>query len=75
MLTLQKTRVRTVDLTPTAIEAIAESFDEWVEEGLGGKTDKRVFNARILLSRDPRISKASSSATTFVGLARRFFYI
>ncbi|KAF5748025.1 hypothetical protein HS088_TW05G00757 [Tripterygium wilfordii] len=55
---------RTVDLTPPVVEAIAESFGEWVVKGLEKE------NARISLGRDPRISGASLSASVFAGLAR-----
>lgn len=62
---------RTVDLTPPAVEAIAESFGEWVTDGLkrerGGLAQDVV---RISLGRDPRISGASLTVAIFTGLTR-----
>lgn len=61
---------RIVDLTPPAVEAIAESFGEWVISRLEGKGGVPVEGARVSLGRDPRISGASLSAAVFSGLAR-----
>ncbi|XP_043696047.1 phosphomannomutase/phosphoglucomutase [Telopea speciosissima] len=62
---------RTVDLTPPAIEAIAESFGEWVIDGLKKKENGRaVKDVRVSFGRDPRISGPSLSAAAFMGLAR-----
>lgn len=61
---------RDVDLTPAAIEAIAECFGEWVTEGLEREKWQEVVHAKISLGRDPRISGASLSAAVFAGLAR-----
>lgn len=62
---------RTVDLTPPAVEAIAESFGEWVTDGLkkerGGVEQDAV---RVSLGRDPRISGASLTVAIFTGLTR-----
>ncbi|KAL3501906.1 hypothetical protein ACH5RR_036355 [Cinchona calisaya] len=65
---LEGEKGRTVDLTPPAVEAIAESFGEWVVKRLekGGKVE----NVRVSLGRDPRISGASLSVAVFAGLAR-----
>ncbi|PIA42053.1 hypothetical protein AQUCO_02100119v1 [Aquilegia coerulea] len=63
---------RTVDLTPSAIEAIAESFGEWVIDGLkkenGGVLGQD--KVRVSLGRDPRISGPSLSIAIFAGLKR-----
>ncbi|XP_027099555.1 uncharacterized protein [Coffea arabica] len=68
---LEGEKGRTVDLTPPAVEAIAESFGEWVVERLEKeKTNGSVENVRVSLGRDPRISGASLSAAVFAGLAR-----
>ncbi|KAK6146769.1 hypothetical protein DH2020_020638 [Rehmannia glutinosa] len=62
---------RQVDLTPPAVEAIAESFGEWVvgelerERGGGGAAA-----VRVSLGRDPRISGGVLSAAVFAGLGR-----
>lgn len=68
---LEGEKGRTVDLTPPAVEAIAESFGEWVTERLEKeKTNGKVENVRVSLGRDPRISGASLSVAVFAGLAR-----
>lgn len=61
---------RTVDLTPPAVEAIAESFGEWVMNRLESEGGVPVEGVRVSLGRDPRISGASLSAAVFSGLAR-----
>lgn len=61
---------RTVDLTPPAVEAIAESFGEWVIHGLEKERGQAVENVRVSLGKDPRISGASLSVAVFAGLAR-----
>ncbi|XP_057973400.1 uncharacterized protein LOC131161576 [Malania oleifera] len=58
---------RTVDLTPAAVEAIAESFGEWVKSG---SESEGVEKVRVSVGRDPRISGASLSVAVFAGLAR-----
>lgn len=60
---------RTVDLTPPAVEAISESFGEWVINGLE-KGRESVEEVRVSLGRDPRISGASLSSAVFAGLSR-----
>lgn len=52
---------RAVDLTPAAVEAIAESFGEWVAGGT---------KARVSLGKDPRVSGPTLSAAVFAGLGR-----
>lgn len=68
---LEGEKGRTVDLTPPALEAIAESFGEWVINGLekerGRLADKDV---RVSLGRDPRVSGASLSVAVLAGLSR-----
>ena len=61
---------RTVDLTPPAVEAIAESFGEWVISGLEKEKGHPVENVRVSLGCDPRISGAKLSVAVFAGLAR-----
>lgn len=61
---------RTVDLTPPAVEAISESFGEWVVRGLEKEKGQPVENVRVSLGKDPRISGASLSVAVFAGLAR-----
>ncbi|XP_015895478.3 uncharacterized protein LOC107429325 [Ziziphus jujuba] len=61
---------RTVDLTPPAVDAIAESFGEWVIHGLEKEKGHPVENVRVSLGKDPRISGASLSVAVFAGLAR-----
>ncbi|KAL5760995.1 hypothetical protein ACOSQ2_019833 [Xanthoceras sorbifolium] len=69
---LEGERGRTVDLTPPAVEAIAESFGEWVKNSLekdrGGPVDEDVI--RVSLGKDPRISGPSLSVAVFAGLSR-----
>ncbi|KAL8267578.1 hypothetical protein R6Q59_004922 [Mikania micrantha] len=59
---------RKVDLTPPAVEAIAESFGEWVRNGL--VKGRPVEDVRVSLGRDPRISGGSLSVAIFSGLSR-----
>lgn len=63
---LEGEKNRTVDLTPPAVEAIAESFGEWVIAGL----ETPVENVRVSLGKDPRISGPSLSVAVFSGLSR-----
>ncbi|KAI3848366.1 hypothetical protein MKW98_005746 [Papaver atlanticum] len=61
---------RTVDLTPPAVEAIAQGFGEWVINGM--KTEQGYVKeiVKVSLGRDPRISGASLSVVVFSGLKR-----
>ncbi|KAL2233307.1 uncharacterized protein LOC105156326 [Sesamum indicum] len=61
---------RSVDLTPPAVEAIAESFGEWVVSGLEIERGGGGAPARVSLGRDPRISGGVLSVAVFAGLAR-----
>ncbi|WCJ33569.1 phosphoglucosamine mutase family protein [Euphorbia peplus] len=63
---LEGEKGRKVDLTPAAVEAIAESFGEWVVNRL----EKEGEEVRISLGRDPRVSGAALSVAVFSGLAR-----
>ncbi|XP_057545017.1 uncharacterized protein LOC130824144 [Amaranthus tricolor] len=58
---------RSVDLTPGAVEAIAESFGQWVKDKLNGDDNSQV---RISLGRDPRVTGPVLSTAVFSGLAR-----
>lgn len=60
---LEGERGRRVDLTPAAVEAIAESFGEWVTKGM-------VENVRVSLGRDPRVSGLTLTVAVVAGLAR-----
>ncbi|XWS34481.1 hypothetical protein CRYUN_Cryun21dG0042100 [Craigia yunnanensis] len=67
---LEGEKGRTVDLTPPAVEAIAESFGEWVIKALEKERGRPVEDVRVSLGKDPRISGASLSVAVFAGLAR-----
>ncbi|KAL6189967.1 hypothetical protein ACLB2K_036368 [Fragaria x ananassa] len=67
---LEGEKGRSVDLTPPAVEAIAESFGEWVVNGLEKQRGQPVENVKVSLGRDPRISGPSLSVAVFSGLAR-----
>ncbi|XVF02862.1 hypothetical protein REPUB_Repub04eG0211200 [Reevesia pubescens] len=67
---LEGEKGRTVDLTPPAVEAIAESFGEWVIKALEKERRGPVEDVRVSLGKDPRISGASLSVAVFAGLAR-----
>ncbi|XP_038892684.1 phosphomannomutase/phosphoglucomutase [Benincasa hispida] len=56
---------RAVDLTAAAVEAIAESFAEWMIEGM--ESGRRVS---ISVGRDPRISGGALSVAVFAGVSR-----
>lgn len=61
---------RPVDLTPPAVEAIAESFGEWVRDGLEREGGATAAEVRVSLGRDPRISGSVLSVAVFAGLSR-----
>ncbi|KAK8567551.1 hypothetical protein V6N13_105511 [Hibiscus sabdariffa] len=67
---LEGEKGRTVDLTPPAVEAIAESFGEWVIKGLEKERGRPVEDVTVSLGKDPRLSGASLSVAVFAGLAR-----
>ena len=67
---LEGEKGRTVDLTPPVVEAIAESFGEWVISGLQKERGHPVENVRVSMGRDPRISGSKLSVAVFAGLAR-----
>ncbi|KAK8522635.1 hypothetical protein V6N12_056336 [Hibiscus sabdariffa] len=67
---LEGEKGRTVDLTPPAVEAIAESFGEWVIKGLEKERGRPVEDVTVSLGKDPRVSGASLSVAVFAGLAR-----
>ncbi|XP_022775681.1 uncharacterized protein LOC111317516 [Durio zibethinus] len=67
---LEGEKGRTVDLTPPAVEAIAESFGEWVIKALEKERASPVEDVRVSLGKDPRISGAFLSVAVFAGLAR-----
>ncbi|PHT34227.1 hypothetical protein CQW23_26027 [Capsicum baccatum] len=62
---LQGEKGRSVDLTPPAVEAIAESFGEWVIRGL-----EKAKGVNVSLGRDPRISGKTLTVAVFSGLSR-----
>ncbi|PNY11020.1 phosphoglucosamine mutase [Trifolium pratense] len=67
---LEGEKGRTVDLTPPAVEAISESFGEWVVNGLEKQKGYPVENVSVSLGRDPRITGSKLSVAVFAGLAR-----
>lgn len=66
---LEGEKGRTVDLTPPAVEAIAESFGEWLIAKLRDDHEK-AKDVTVSLGRDPRISGAVLSAAVFAGLSK-----
>lgn len=67
---LEGEKGREVDLTPPAVDAIAESFGEWVIKGLESENGGPVEDVRVSLGRDPRISGSALSVAVFAGLSR-----
>ncbi|KAK6931016.1 Alpha-D-phosphohexomutase, alpha/beta/alpha domain III [Dillenia turbinata] len=67
---LEGEKGRSVDLTPPAVEAIAESFGEWLIKVLEKEKGRPVEDVRVSLGRDPRISGPSLAVGVFAGLAR-----
>ncbi|GMI87636.1 hypothetical protein like AT1G70820 [Hibiscus trionum] len=68
---LEGEKGRTVDLTPPAVEAIAESFGEWVIKALEKEQGRPVEDdVTVSLGKDPRVSGPSLSVAVFAGLAR-----
>ncbi|KAG4394368.1 hypothetical protein GLYMA_20G018000v4 [Glycine max] len=67
---LEGEKGRTVDLTPPAVEAISESFGEWIIKGLKKEKGYPVENVRVSLGRDPRVTGSKLSVAVFAGLAR-----
>ncbi|KAM0961153.1 hypothetical protein ACFX13_020896 [Malus domestica] len=67
---LEGEKGRIVDLTPAAVEAIAESFGEWVIDGLEKQQGQLVEKVRVSLGKDPRISGPNLSVAVFSGLGR-----
>ncbi|XP_030514600.1 phosphomannomutase/phosphoglucomutase [Rhodamnia argentea] len=67
---LEGEKGRTVDLTPPVVDAIAESFGEWVIKGLESENGRPAEGARVSLGRDPRISGSVLSVAVFAGLSR-----
>lgn len=66
---LEGEKGRKVDLTPGAVEAIAESFGEWLRNTL--KTQNQNGDqVKVSLGTDPRVSGPKLSAAVFAGLAR-----
>ncbi|KAE8719268.1 putative Major latex protein [Hibiscus syriacus] len=58
---LEGEKGRTVDLTAAAVEAIAESFGEWVISALEKERGRPVEDVKVSLRKDPRVSGASLS--------------
>ena len=60
-----------VDLTPLAVEVIAESFGEWLREELQLRGEEQEpQQLRVSVGRDPRLSGPRLGAALFAGLAR-----
>jgi phosphomannomutase len=67
---LEGEKCRAVDLTPLAVEAIAESFGEWLrEEELRLRGEEPQQQLRVSVGRDPRLSGPRLGAALFAGLA------
>lgn len=64
---LEGEKGRAVNLTPLAVEVIAESFGEWLREELQLRDADEL---RVSVGRDPRLSGARLCAALFAGLAR-----
>ncbi|KAG2611330.1 hypothetical protein PVAP13_4KG127615 [Panicum virgatum] len=64
---LEGEKGRPVDLTPLAVEVVAESFGEWLREELQRPEGEEL---RVSVGCDPRLSGARLSAALFAGLAR-----
>lgn len=67
---LEGEKGRAVDLTPLAVEAIAESFGEWLREEELRLRGQEPGQLRVSVGRDPRLSGPRLSAALFAGLAR-----
>lgn len=65
---LEGEKGRIVDFTPGAVDAIAESFGEWVVENL--RLDGYGGEVRVSMGRDPRVSGPRLSTAVFGGLVR-----
>ena len=62
---------RAVDLTPLAVEVIAESFGEWLREEIRLRGElQEPQQLRVSVGRDPRLSGPRLGAALFAGLAR-----
>ncbi|CAL9120337.1 unnamed protein product [Musa acuminata var. zebrina] len=67
---LEGEKGRSVDLTPQAVEAIAESFGEWVMESLTKESEQEMAKVRVSFGRDPRLSGPALSTAVLAGLSR-----
>ena len=67
---LEGKKGQTVDLTPSTVEAIAESFGEWVIGRLKKENSNNKNEVKVSLGKDPRVSGASLSVAVFAGLSR-----
>uniref|UniRef100_J3MDM8 phosphoglucomutase (alpha-D-glucose-1,6-bisphosphate-dependent) n=1 Tax=Oryza brachyantha TaxID=4533 RepID=J3MDM8_ORYBR len=70
---LEGEKGRAVDLTPLAVEVIAESFGEWLRDQDLQPLESRTTDGgemRVSVGRDPRLSGAALGAALFAGLAR-----
>ncbi|GAB4828754.1 hypothetical protein Ancab_018423 [Ancistrocladus abbreviatus] len=65
---MESEKGRMVDLTPLAVEVIAESFGKWPRSKLENEKGQPVEDVKISVTRDPQMSGASSSAAFFAGL-------
>ena len=60
-----------MDLTPLAVEVIAESFGEWLREEIRLRGElQEPQQLRVSVGRDPRLSGPRLGAALFAGLAR-----
>ncbi|KAM0933113.1 putative phosphotransferase (phosphomutase) [Dioscorea sansibarensis] len=71
---LEGEKGRRVDLTPHAVEAIAESFGEWlIKDNVNiniNSNEESLKVVKVSLGRDPRISGERLSKAVFAGLVR-----
>lgn len=67
---LEGEKGRSVDLTPAAVEAIVESFGEWVIRAIERDQGRPVEDVRVSLGRDPRLSGSLLSVAVLAGLSR-----
>ena len=68
---LEGEKGRAVDLTPLAVEVIAESFGEWLREELRLRGEEQEpQQLRVSVGRDPLLSGPWLGAALFAGLTR-----
>ncbi|GMH20334.1 hypothetical protein Nepgr_022175 [Nepenthes gracilis] len=61
---------RLVDFTPPVVEAIAESFGDWLTSKVENENGRSAEDVKVSMGRDPRISGPSLKAALAAGLGR-----